>query len=96
MMQKRYDARFCFGAFPSFVLSKQLCDQGLRVEQAHAGWLAAARFSFHERFERLPHFRRHAETAHLTFECQRSLPGDAQFCPEELLDDPCHQNNLFG
>jgi len=37
-----------------------------------------------------------AETVHLTFERQRSLPEDAQSCPEDLLDDAYHQDNLFG
>jgi hypothetical protein len=82
------------GSFPSFVLSKQLCDQGLPVEQAHPGSLVTVRSSVRERLEHLLDSSRHTETAHSTFECQRSLPGDAQSCPEEPVDDPYHQNNL--
>jgi len=76
----------------TFVLSKQ----GRRVERVHAGLLATVHSSVRERLAHLLHSSRHAETAHLTLECQRSLPGDAQPCLEEPLDDPCNQNNLSG
>ena len=85
-----------FDAFPSFVLKKQLCGQGLLVEQARVGSPATCRSSVRERPDHRSHARRHAETAHSTSECQQSLPGDVQFFLEEPRDDPCHQNNLSG
>jgi hypothetical protein len=71
--------------FLHYVLSRQLCGQGLRVAQALAGSLAAVQSSVRERLEHLLYSSRHAETAHLALECPRSLLGDAQSCPEEPL-----------
>jgi len=76
------------GAFPSPVLSKQLCAQGLRVAQAHAGLIVAVHSSVRERLEQLFHFGRHGEIVHSTRECWRSPLVDAQSYPEEPVDDP--------
>jgi hypothetical protein len=81
-------------AFPSFVLPKQLCGQGLPVEPAPAGLLATCRSSVHERFAPLYHGRRWSEIPHSTSECQQFLPGAAQPFPEEPVDDPCQQDSL--
>ena len=82
-----------FDAFPSFVLLKQLCVQAPPVEEVHAGSLAIVRSFARERLEHLFHSSRYAETAHSTFEYQRSLPEDGQSCPEVPIDDPCHKDN---